>query len=68
MIVKNELTCKVVADEVGKVGIVGIAPSSNGLGFDCTVAFSSLACSDRSGVFSAVRGSALPVRRGIRCK
>ena len=54
-----------MADDVGRVGIVGAAPSSSGLGLvDCTADFSSVAA-DKSGVFSAVRAS-LPVRRGMR--
>ena len=56
-----------MADDVGRVGIVGAAPSSSGLGLvDCTAGFSSVAAAaDKSGVFSAVRAS-LPVRRGMR--
>ena len=56
-----------MADDVGRVGIVGAAPSSSGLGVDCTAGFSSVAAAaaDKSGVFSAARAS-LPVRRGMR--
>lgn len=60
------VTCKVVADEVGSVGIVGAAPSSKGFGFSFSIC-SRLGSSTKSGVFSVTRISCPPpVLKGMR--
>lgn len=59
-----------MADEVGRVGMVGAAPSSKGLAVDAGIAeFSSGTCSAvNSGDFSVIVRDSLLIRRGMRCK